>query len=71
MNERGGGVVVIYSQALSNTRLSPVDLNVSSFEYTKVVINKNSSVMRLAVVYHPGHPGMDRTFMEEFDSFIE
>ena len=33
VNGRGGGVAVIYSQALSNIRLSPVDLNVSSFEY--------------------------------------
>ena len=29
VNGRGGGVAVIYSQALSHTRLSPADLNVS------------------------------------------
>ena len=59
VNGRGGGVAVIYSRALSNTRLSLVDLNVISFEYMKVVINKNCSIMRLAVVYRPGHPSMD------------
>ena len=59
MNGRWGGVAVIYSRALSNTKLSPVDLNVSSFEYMEVVINKNRSVMLLAVVYRLGHLAMD------------
>ena len=27
--------------------------------------------MRLAVVHHPGHLGMDRIVLDEFDSFIE
>ena len=67
----GGGVAGIYSQALFNTRLLPVDLNVSTFEYMEVVKHKNCSVVRLALFYHPGHPGMDRIFMEEFDSFSE
>ena len=45
MNGRGGGVAVIYSRALSSTRLASVDLIVTSFEYTEVVINKNRSIM--------------------------
>ena len=25
----------------------------------------------MAILYHPGHPGTDRTFMEEFGQFLE
>ena len=47
------------------------DLNVTLFEHMKMVINKNHNIMRLAVVYRPGHPGIDQIFMDEFDSFME
>ena len=33
VNGRGGGVSVTYSLALCDSRLSPVDLDISSFEY--------------------------------------
>ena len=56
---RGGGVAVINSWALSITRLSSVDMNVSSFEHMELIINENRSVVQLAVVYHCGHPSME------------
>ena len=71
VGDRGGGVAVIYSLALSSTRIIPSNLNFSSFEYMEVVISRNCSVLRIALVYRPGHSGTDRLFMDEFDSFIE
>ena len=68
---RGGGVAVIYSSALSNIRQVSVDLDISSFEFMEVAININQQIVRIATVYRPGHPGTDRTFMNEFNSFME
>jgi len=54
----GGGVELIYTSNISSIRQISGGLVVTSFEY-------------LMVVYHPGHPGTDREFMEEFGSLIE
>ena len=67
----GGGVAVICHKAVSNITLIPLDLMVSSFEVMEVAINLNSKITRVVVIYRPGHPGTDRNFMEEFNSFLE
>ena len=67
----GGGVAVICLGAVSNITLVPLDSMVSSFEVMEVVINLNSRVTRVVVIYRPGHPGTDRSFMEEFNSFLK
>ena len=64
-------MAVIYSVSFSNIRLVNNDVIASSFEFMEVTIKLNRHVIRLAVVYHPGHPGTDRDFMEEFGSFLE
>jgi len=43
----------------------------SSFEFMEVAFSINRQTVRVAVIYCPGHPGTDRSFMEEFSSFIE
>ena len=68
MDARGGGVRLIYSRALSNVRVVPNHVDVSSFEITFSLHLQN---IRMAILYHPGHPGTDRAFMEEFGQFLE
>lgn len=67
----GGGVAVVYSLSLSNIRCVPLDQPVSSFECMEVTINTHCQIIRLAIIYRPGHPGTDRLFMEEFGTFLE
>lgn len=68
---RGGGVALVYSRALTGTRLLPLELDLSSFEVMEVVTKRARSVLRVALIYRPGHPGTDLTFMEEFGFFLE
>ena len=69
--DHGGGVAIIYSLAMSNIRQVFTDLEVSSFEFLEVTINVNRHIIRVAIIYRPGHPGTDRSFVEEFGSFLE
>ena len=66
---RGGGL--IYSKALSNIRIVPNHMDVSFFEFLEITFSLHLQSIRTAILYHPGHPGTDRTFMEEFGQFLE
>ena len=59
---------LIHSRALSNVRVVPNHMDVSSFEIT---FSLNLQNIRMVIIYHPGHPGIDRAFMEEFGQFLE
>ena len=55
----------LYSKALSNVRI------VSSFEFLEITFSLHLQNIRMAILYHPGHPGTDCAFMEEFGQFLE
>ena len=46
-------------------------IEVSSFEIMVVSFSLCLQTFGLAIVYHPGHPGTDRTFMNEFSMCLE
>ena len=71
MDARGRGVGSIYSRALSNIRVVPNHMDVSSFEFLEITFSLHLQNIRMAISYHPGHPGTDRAFMEEFGQFLE
>ena len=60
----GGGVGLIHSRALSNVRVVPKHMDVSSFEFLEITFSLHLQNIRMAILYHPGHPGTDRAFME-------
>ena len=62
---------MIYCVALSNIKLVHCDLIVSSFEFMEVLINLHHKSIRSAIIYRPGHPGTERSFMDEFGLFLE
>lgn len=66
---RGGGVAVIYRKSFSTVQLVPQHWN--SFEIMEIKMTVNSQTIRLAVVYRPGHPGTDMSFLAEFATFLE
>ena len=68
---KGGGVVLIYCKALSSMKIVGNQIEVSSFEIMEVSFSLCLQTFKLAVVYRPGHPGTDRTFMNEFGMFLE
>ena len=70
MDARGGGEL-IYSRALSNVRVVPNHMDVSSFEFLEITFSFCLQNIRMAILYHPGHPGTDPAFMEEFGQFLE
>ena len=47
------------------------EIEVSSFEIMEVSFSLCLQTFKLAIVYRPGHPGTDRTFMNEFGMFLE
>ena len=55
---------MIYSRALSNVRVVPNHMDVSSFS-----LHLQNTGM--TVLYCPGHPGTDRAFMEQLGQFLE
>ena len=67
----GGGGCLICSRALSNIRVVPNHMDVSSFEFLEITFNFHLQNIRMAILYRPGHPGTDRAFMEEFGQFLE
>ena len=68
---RRGGGGLIYSRALSNVRVVPNHMDVSPFEFLEITFSLPLQNIRMAIIYHPGHPGTDRAFMEEFGQFLE
>ena len=72
MLERGGGGgALIYSKALSNVRVVPNHMDVSSFEFLEIAFSFHLQNIRMAILYSPGHPRIKRAFMEEFGQFLE
>ena len=69
MLERGGGLIC--SRALSNVRVVPNHMDVSSFEFLEITFSFHLQNIRMAILYCPGRPGTDRAFMEEFGQFHE
>jgi len=67
----GGGVALVYSRAFSSIRQIDNDLNITSFEFMEVALSLHSQLIRVVVVYRPGHMGTDRIFIEEFGFLIE
>ena len=65
----GGGLIC--SRALSNVRVVPNHMDVSSFEFLEITFSFHLQNIRMAILYRPGHPGTDRVFMEEFGQFLE
>ena len=54
---RGEGVGLIYSKALSNIRIVPNHMDVSSFEFLEITFSLHLQNIRMAILYRPGHPG--------------
>ena len=46
-------------------------MDVSSFEFLEITFSFHLQNIRIAIFYHPSHPGTDRAFMEEFTQFLE
>ena len=68
---RGGCVGLICSRALSNVRVVPNHMDVSSFEFLEITFSFHLQNIRMAILYRPGHPGTDRASMEEVGQFLE
>ena len=66
----GGGLAVIYSTALT-MRQEEINLHFTSFEVMRAKFTSHGETLHLIVIYRPGHPGTDRTFFEEFGSFLD
>ena len=66
-----GGVGLICSRALSNVRVVPNHMDVSSFEFLEITFSLHLQNIRMAILHRPGHPGTDHAFMEEFGQFLE
>ena len=62
---------LIYSRALKNIKVIPSHVDISSFELLEFTFGLSFQIVRMAIVYRPGHPGTDRAFMEEFSQFLE
>ena len=71
MNARGGGVGLIYSGALTNVKVIPNHMDISSFEVLEIWFDCNAHKVRMVIVYRPGHPGTDCAFMDEFSQLLE
>ena len=67
----GGGVALIYNKAISSMRHVATNSAFSSFELMEAVFTSHHQTTHIYIVYRPGHPGMDRAFMEEFGSFLD
>ena len=66
----GGGVAIIHSTALA-VRQEEIALQFTACEIIRAKLTSHSETVQLIVVYCPGHPGTDRTFLEEFSSFLD
>ena len=65
------GGLGVCSRALLNVRVVPNHMDVSFFEFLEITFNFHLQNIRMAISYHPGHPGTDRAFMEEFGQFLQ
>ena len=68
---KGVGVGLIYRRALSSMKMVGNQIEVSSFEIIEVSFSLCLQTFKLAIVYRPGHPDTDRTFMNEFGMFLD
>ena len=66
----GGGVAIVHSTALT-IRQEEITLQFTACEIIRAKFTSHSETVHLIVVYRPGHPGTDRTFLEEFSSFLD
>ena len=66
----GGGVAIIHSTALT-IRQEEIPLQLTACEIIRTKFTSHGETVQLIVVYRPGHPGTDRTFLEEFSSFLD
>ena len=66
----GRGVALIYSLAISNIKHGMAAFQASSFELMGASFSCHRQTI-IYIVYHLGHPGTDRAFMEEFGSFLD
>ena len=66
----GGGVAIIHSNAI-NVKHELSNSQFSSFEFMEIRFACHGEALHIYVIYRPGHPGTDRTFMEEFGSFLD
>ena len=66
----GGGVAVIHSNVL-DAKHEISNSQFSSFEFMEIRFACHGEAIHIYVIYRPGHPGMDRVFMEEFGSFFD
>ena len=62
---------LICSRALLNVRVAPNHMDVSSFEFLEINFSFHLQNITKAILYHPGHPGTDRAFMDEFGQFLK
>ena len=62
---------MIHSRALSNVRVVPNHMDVSSFELLEITFSLHLQNIRMAILYRPGHPGTDCAFLEECGQFLE
>ena len=54
-----------------NVRVVPNHMDVSSFEFLEITFSLHLQSIGMAILYRPGHPGTDCSFMEEFGQFLE
>ena len=69
-NQRGGGVAIIYSRAIKPNVITP-QIEISSFESMSIAFSHKSKPVKISVIYRPGHPGTDNSFLSEFNDFLE
>lgn len=68
--DRGGGVAIIYKTVFSLVKILPTFNTKTSFEALSYSFYVNNVCLNAAVIYRPGHPGTDVTFLDEFNEFI-
>jgi hypothetical protein len=70
-NSFGGGVAVIFKNIFSSIHILPDFNSTDSFEIMALSFRVNNISFKTALVYRPGHPGTDISFLEQFESVLE
>ena len=66
----GGGGGLICSRALSNVRVVPNHMDVSSFEFLEITFSFHLQNIRMTILYRPSHPGTDRASWRSLANFL-
>ena len=66
----GGGVALLHKSAINIKHVVNRPQS-SSFELMEARFQLHGEVTHIYIVYRPGHPGTDLTFIEEFGAFLE